>query len=297
MKHWLAAFRLRTLPLAFSSILLGSFLAAFRDQFNWVILIMALLTTTCLQILSNLANDYGDFKSGVDNEDRTGPDRTLQSGVITQKAMFRMIILFAVLSIALGFSLVFYAIPTEQLVPLLIFLALGIAATAAAIKYTMGKNPYGYRGLGDVFVFLFFGLTGVIGVYYLYTGTFHPDIILPAASVGLFATGVLNLNNMRDILGDTKSGKRTLVVMMGLPLAKRYHTFLLLSGLAAGIVFTLLNLQSAWQWLFLLVIPLLIKNIKTVLTTPVPEKLDPLLKQLAITTLLYSVLFGVGLLV
>ena len=214
-KNWLVAFRLRTLPLALSSIILGSMLAYADGIFSWPVAILAVTTTLFLQILSNLANDYGDSVSGVDNEHRVGPSRSVQGGAITASQMRRAVFLFAFLSLASGIGLIIVGTRGLQLESTLIYLVLGLGAIAAAIKYTVGKNPYGYQGLGDLFVFIFFGLVGVCGTYYLHTHQLPWDILLPAASVGLLSVAVLNLNNLRDRESDAASGKRTLVVKLG----------------------------------------------------------------------------------
>jgi 1,4-dihydroxy-2-naphthoate polyprenyltransferase len=295
ISSWIKAFRLRTLPLALSSILLGSFLAFFDGVFHVFILILALFTTASLQILSNLANDYGDYTSGVDNEDRKGPARTLQSGLITKQSMFKMIVFFAGLSFVSGICLLLVSFSWSQLPTILMFLLLGLGAIAAAIKYTMGKKPYGYMGLGDVFVFLFFGLVGVLGVYYLHTGSVSYELILPAGAVGLFSVGVLNLNNMRDVDGDRKSGKRTLVVIIGLERAKLYHYGLISVGLLLASLYIMINYSSPYQLLFLLSFPLMLINIKAVSAIKNPVAFDPHLKKLALSTLFFVLTFGFGL--
>ncbi len=296
-KAWIHAFRLRTLPLALSSIILGSLLAYFDNGFSWLVTVLAVVTTLFLQILSNLANDYGDSKHGVDNAERVGPERAVQSGVISPKQMKRAVLLTSGLAFAAGISLIYVGIGTADIdLTFLVFLILGIGAILAAIKYTIGKNPYGYKGFGDLFVYVFFGLAGVLGTYFLNTHQVSYDVLLPASSLGLFSTGVLNLNNMRDRVNDKRSGKNTLVVMLGQEAAQWYHFFLITSGVAAAIIFTILHYNSPWQFLYLLSLPLFIKNMAVVFKVDNPAKLDPYLKQLAIATLLFSVLFGVSVL-
>lgn len=296
IKSWIQAFRLRTLPLSLSSIVLGCFLAHFDGGFNWKICVLALFTTLFLQILSNLANDYGDSKSGVDNTDRKGPPRAVQSGIISPKSMKRVVILFMVLSFVSGVWLIYEGTKGISIITVLIFLILGIGAIAAAVKYTIGDHPYGYSGFGDLFVFLFFGLTGVIGTYFLNTHTFKWEILLPASAAGFLSTAVLNLNNMRDRENDKNSGKNTLVVMMGIEKARWYHFSLLLGSIVAGLAYMLMNYHSPFQMLFLLTIPFLWVNVLVVFKNTIPEELDPYLKKLAITCLLFSLAFGIGLL-
>ena len=296
VKPWIQAFRLRTLPLSLSSIVLGCFLALYDGGFNWKVCALALLTTLFLQILSNLANDYGDSKYGVDNSERKGPQRAVQSGVISPIRMKQVVIGFMILSFISGVWLIYEGTKGISFTAVLIFLVIGLGAIAAAVKYTIGDHPYGYSGFGDLFVFLFFGLTGVIGTYFLNTHTFKWEILLPASAAGFLSTAVLNLNNMRDRVNDKNSGKNTLVVKMGIEKARWYHFFLLLGSVVAGLTYMLLNYHSPFQMLFLLTIPLLWINASAVFRNTIPEELDPYLKKLAITSLLFSLAFGIGLL-
>jgi 1,4-dihydroxy-2-naphthoate octaprenyltransferase len=294
LKHWIDAARLKTLPLALSTPLMGSFLAWSSGGFQWSVFVLATITTLLLQILSNFANDYGDFTSGADNENRIGPERMLQSGKISPRQM--KVGLFVTVSIALitGILLIYFGTKGKNLTLFLIFFGLGIAAIAAAIKYTVGKNPYGYIGLGDFFVFLFFGLVGVVGTCYLHTGSFNPWHLLPASAVGLLSSGVLNLNNMRDIDTDKLAKKRTLVVWMGKERAKYYHLALVTSALVMSFFYVVFNFVSAYQFLFLLTIPLFISNVYSVFTHSNPKELYPELKKLALSTFLFTLAFGLG---
>jgi len=214
MNAWLKAIRLRTLPLALASIAMGTFLAAFEGHFNIIIFILASTTTIFLQILSNLANDFGDSTHGADNVERAGPKRSVQSGEISASAMKKAIILVSVLSLVSGIGLLLNAIHNINVI-FVVFIILGIGAILAALGYTMGKKPYGYAGWGDLFVIIFFGLVGVLGTCYLYTGNFNSIDIMPALTAGLFATAVLNINNIRDIDSDRLAGKRSIPVRFG----------------------------------------------------------------------------------
>ncbi len=296
LKPWIQAFRLRTLPLTLSSIVLGCFLARFDGAYSSKICILAILTTLFLQILSNLANDYGDSKHGVDNSNRKGPERAVQSGIITPKKMKRVVILFMILSFVSGVWLIYEGTKGLPVINLFVFLVIGLGAIAAAVKYTIGEHPYGYAGFGDLFVFLFFGITGVVGTYYLNTHSFNPEILLPASAAGFLSTAVLNLNNMRDRENDKNSGKRTLVVKIGIEKAKWYHFFLLSGSVITGLAYMILNYHSPFQMLFLLTIPMLWINAAVVFKNTIPEELDPYLKKLALTSLLFSLAFGIGLL-
>jgi 1,4-dihydroxy-2-naphthoate octaprenyltransferase len=302
MKHWLHAFRLRTLPLAVSSIIVGSALAYVADQFNYngppqfrpAVLVLALTTAILLQILSNLANDLGDHQHGTDNADRVGPQRAVQSGAITATQMKRAMLICGTLAFISGCSLITVALgftPGTWL-----FFTIGLLAIGAAVKYTFGKNPYGYAGLGDVSVFLFFGIAGVCGAFYLHAGSIHLLVWLPAAAFGFLSTGVLNVNNMRDIHNDAASGKRTVVVRMGSANAKIYQTALVAGGLTCLIAFTALLAPGQWTtWLFLLILPVFIIHLKRAWTTNEPRDLDPQLKVLAMGTFFTALLFALGL--
>lgn len=294
IKNWIEAFRLRTLPLALASIGMGSFLAAAVEQFSWLIFSLTALTTIFLQILSNLANDYGDTQNGADSIDREGPKRAVQSGAISSKAMLNAMILFAILSLGSGVSLLYFALQSWTLI--LIFFGLGILSIIAAVTYTAGSKPYGYAGLGDLSVFLFFGWLGVMGTYFLHTQSFNWLILLPATTCSCFSVAVLNINNIRDIHSDEKAGKITIPVRIGRPKAVKYHFTLLTIGILSAVVFMYLTTNSIWAYLFVLVLPLLIINAKAVATNKAALEIDPYLKQMALTTLLFVIIFGIGLL-
>lgn len=295
LKAWIHAIRLRTLPLAFSSSLMGSFIAYHDKAFKWSVLLLALMTTLFLQILSNLANDYGDSKNGADNSERVGPRRAVQSGAISAKEMKFAVILTSILAFISGILLIGSGVGFRPSITWLIFLLLGLGALAAAINYTVGKKPYGYMGFGDLFVFLFFGLTGVLGTYFLHAGHFRSDLLLPASALGFLSTAVLNLNNMRDIQGDSKAGKRTLVVIMGTTYARYYHLILILGAPLVLILYTISNYHGPVQYIFLITLPLLLIHLLSVFRIKVPSELDPQLKRLALTTFLTVIIFGIGL--
>ena len=292
-KAWIAAARPRTLPLALSSILLGSFLAASHGGFRWAVFLLCVLTTICLQILSNLANDYGDSIHGADSLDRQGPVRAVQSGEISLKEMKNAVILFSCLSLVFGLILLWVALNGQGLI-ILGFLALGLLCIYAAVTYTNGKNPYGYAGFGDISVFLFFGVVGVCGTFYLHTGTFNYLLLLPAAACGLLSTGVLNINNIRDIESDEKAGKRSIPVRIGGTAARFYHLMLLLGSLVLSALYVYLTYRDWQQYVFLIVSPLFALNAFLVFTRQDAKKLDPLLKQMALSTLLFVLVFGLG---
>lgn len=288
---WIHALRLRTLPLALSSIFMGSFIAFQKSGFRWSILLLAAVTTTLLQILSNLANDYGDSINGADHDGRQGPVRAVQSGLIQASEMKIAVIIFSALSLISGLILLIIAL--EDIYKFLLFLGIGILAIIAAIAYTSGKKPYGYAGLGDISVFLFFGCVGVMGTYYLHTLTFDPSLWLPAASIGLLSTAVLNINNIRDIESDKVAGKLSIPVRIGKKAAQAYHWTLIVSALILLFVFIIIE-QAYGALAFLLMAPSILKTGWAVGKFETPEKLDPYLKIMAFSTLFCVLFFGIG---
>lgn len=302
MSPWISAFRPRTLPLALASIFTGGFLAKAAEvngkigegHFRGSVVALAALTTILLQILSNLANDYGDSQNGADSIHRQGPQRAVQSGAITPAQMKRGMWICGLLALASGLALLWVALGAAGLGLFLGFLALGLAAIWAAVNYTAGSNPYGYAGLGDISVFLFFGLVGVCGTYFLQTRSLPLQVLLPAAALGCFATAVLNVNNIRDINSDVLAGKITIPVRLGPVHARRYHWLLLIIGLGCATVFVALTYHSPWQWLYALAVPLFAFNAIQVWQRQESMQIDPLLKQMALSTLVFTLLFGVG---
>ncbi len=294
MKHWIEAARLRTLPLSVSGIILGSFYAMSQSMFNWKIVIFALTTTLGLQVLSNFANDYGDGMKGTDNEDRIGPKRAIQSGVITPPAMKKAIILTSILTLFSAILLIYCSFKDHNLGYSLFFLFLGILAIASAIRYTVGTNAYGYRGYGDLFVFIFFGLVSTMGIYFMFAKSLENGslLLLPATAIGFLSVSVLNLNNMRDQLSDKKSGKNTIVVKIGAENAKKYHYFLVISAMLMVLLFAYLNDFHFDQYVFVVAYFPLTSHLIKVYKNKDPRALDPELKKVAISTFLLSVLLS-----
>ncbi|ELY5873205.1 1,4-dihydroxy-2-naphthoate polyprenyltransferase [Cronobacter sakazakii] len=292
---WLESLRPRTLPLAFSAILVGSALASWQGYFDPVITLLALLTAGLLQILSNLANDYGDAVKGSDQPDRLGPLRGMQKGAITAPQMKRAIQLTVALICVSGLALVYVA--CHSMADVLGFLALGALSILAAITYTVGTRPYGYMGLGDVSVLIFFGWLSVLGSWYLQAHTLIAPVWLPATACGLLAAAVLNINNLRDIDSDRRNGKNTLAVRLGPIAARRYHVGLLAGALVCLAVFNLLWLHSLWGWLFLLASPLLARQARFVLRETEPAAMRPMLERTVKAALLVNLLFIIGLIV
>lgn len=290
LRIWFDAARPKTLPLALVSIFTGSALAFSSGRFAPAIAVLALLTATLLQILSNLANDYGDAVKGTDNEKRLGPMRAIQSGEVSLADMKQAIIINVVLTIIAGLGLVLYALDSLQ--SILAFIGLGVLAMAAAIAYTVGNKPYGYVGLGDLSVFIFFGLLGVSGTYFLHTGSIDWSLFLPSLGCGLLAVAVLNVNNMRDIENDAECGKRTVAVRLGQQRAKQYHFLLLAGALVAFGGYLLMQSKPVWISLpFLLSLIIVTRHSRAVWATQKPAQIAPMLPVIVKCSLVTNLLF------
>ena len=297
LKMWWETARPKTLPLALASIFTGSALGYWANPqgFNGLVMALCLLTTILLQVLSNFANDYGDHQKGSDTEERIGPLRGIQKGAISAKELKWGLILMVVASFLSGSFLI--GIAYENLSDLLAFAGLGILAIVAAITYTVGAKPYGYMGLGDISVLVFFGLLGVGGTYYLQTHSIDSHIILPAIGSGLLASAVLNINNLRDIEQDAKAGKNTLAVRLGVYKGRVYHCILLSVAALCYLAFAVATAISWTNYLFVLAIPLLAKHAIFVYHSQQPSELRPMLAQMSMISLLINILFSLGLLI
>ena len=292
-KVWIRAARLRTLPLSISGIVAGNALCVQAAEFSWLLFTLMLLTAIAFQIVSNFANDYGDGVKGTDNKDRIGPQRVLQSGLLSRQALKKGIIWCAVVAMLLALVLIVTAFGSDSWIYFLIFLGLAILSVWAAISYTVGERAYGYRGLGDLFVFVFFGLVSVLGAYFLQLKVISLTATAMALVMGLLSVAVLNLNNMRDRESDATVGKRTLAVILGAMGAKYYHYFLILSATGILIVF-FIQQTLFYNWLILVgLIPLLI-HLVTVIKNKDPKTLDPELKKVALTTFGLAVLIFIS---
>ena len=272
---------------------MGGFLAYTAGAFRWDIFLLCILTTIFLQVLSNLSNDFGDSVHGADSFHRKGPSRAVQSGAIRPVQMKVAIVFFGILSLITGLVLLFVAFGFDWKA-IGFFLVLGLLSIGAAITYTIGKKPYGYLGLGDLSVLIFFGLVGVMGSYYLFTRDISWYEVLPALSMGLLSIAVLNINNIRDLDSDKMAGKYSIPVRLGRRKAIAYHWLLLTLALLFALLYTLATYHSPLQFMYLIALPLFLKNALAV-SRKQPEFLDPYLKQMALSTLLFVLLFGAGL--
>ena len=293
VRAYITSFRLRTLPLSLSGVLLGSLLAASDGYFKMTTFVWAMLTTVALQILSNLANEVGDLTKGTDNEHRLGPIRSAQSGALSMREMVQAMIVFGVIAIITG-SLLIYEAFRDLLnwKSIALFIA-GGASIVAAVKYTVGKSAYGYRGLGDLFVFIFFGVVSVMGSYFAMSGVLPWICVLPAAAIGFLSSGVLNMNNIRDIENDSVCGKRTIPVILGIQGAKIYHFVITLLAVICLVLYSMLHSAGWTGYLFLLTLPLLVMHLKSVYRGE-GRALDSQLKFLSIKTLLIALVVGFG---
>ena len=289
---WFTTARPRTLPLALASIIIGSALAYWAGKFDLITTLLAFITTILLQVLSNFANDYGDHVKGSDTAERIGPLRAIQHGAITGEQLKQAVILLSILSFLSGALLTVYAY--ESIQDLVVFLALGAISIVAAITYTVGKKAYGYLGLGDLFVLIFFGFVAVIGVFYLQAHEIKPQIFLPALGCGLLSVAVLNINNLRDIEQDRKAGKNTLIVRIGSVNGRKYHVALLVVAMLSYLVFALTELHHWYNYLFLLATPLLAKHALFVYRHQNPAELRPILGQMAGLALITNLLFSLS---
>lgn len=308
MKNYIKAARLRTLPLSISGIIVGGalglqdyiyntedFLFCSSTSYFWqtAIFWLAIVTTIGFQVLSNFANDYGDGIKGTD-DNREGESRMVSSGAITPKQMKMAMIITGAISLILALLLIYVSFGKDNFLFSIIFLGLGVTSIVAAIKYTVGKSAYGYSGFGDAFVFIFFGLLAVVGTYFLYTKNLNFTIFLPATTVGLLSTAVLNLNNMRDIVNDAKVSKNTLVVKIGAKSAKIYHYALIISSFLFSILYVIIKFNSPLQFLFVLAYLPILKHLFFVYNNKEELLLDGELKKVALSTFLFSILFALG---
>lgn len=288
---WLNAARPRTLPLSISGILVGTALAAREGSTDYLIFILALFTTIGLQITSNFANDYGDGVKGADNEDRIGPMRALQSGLLNEKELKRGILISILINILLVCSLVYISFGVQQILLPTLFLFLGAFAIWAAIKYTVGKSAYGYHRLGDFFVFIFFGLVSVLGSMFLYIKSIPVLSLLPAISFGLLSVGVLNLNNLRDFKSDKLVGKNTFVGKIGFKNGKLYHYCIVIISFLSLLFFFLLTNTASLNYVCLIGFVPIFMHVGKVARTSNAADLDPELKKLALSTFFTALLF------
>ena len=291
----MAAMRLRTLPLSLAGVSLGLMLAAADYRVNWAVIIFTLLTTACLQILSNVSNELGDFLKGTDRTDRQGPAYSLSGGYLRKEDFKVMIIIYIILCAVFGLAMIWCSFGTFFSVESLLLMVLGVSAIIAAMRYTLGRNPYGYRGMGDLYVFMFFGLVSVLGSYFIASHEMFWRMLLPASAIGAFSVAVLNVNNIRDMATDANT-RVTVPLKIGEKWAKVYQTVLVLAGWCCMAAYSLLRVQDVWHYLFVLTLPLFVVHLAGVWKRT-GKALDPMLPLLVMSTFIFSVLGGLGYLV
>ena len=296
LKASIKSMRLRTLPLSLSGVILGVTLAADKTDVSPWTAALIFLTTVYLQILSNLSNELGDTLSGTDSADRQGPKYALGSGDMTIGDIKKLILMFIGLCVISGLAMIQVSFGSLFKTESICLEALGAAAIVGAMKYTLGKNPYGYRGLGDVFVFIFFGLVSVLGGYYVAARELPPLImLLPASAIGCFSVGVLNVNNIRDMKTDAVN-RVTVAIKLGMKGARIYQTILITLGWALILVFCAVYDFAPGHYIFIITLPLYIKHLQGVWTRS-ERALDPMLPMLVISTFFLSILAGAGFLI
>lgn len=285
--------RLRTLPLSLSGVMLGCMIASATSSPNWLVIALVLLTTALLQILSNVSNELGDTLSGTDSVERQGPAYSLSQGKLSIRDFKLMIAVYTGLCALSGTLMVYFSFGTLLCREAVLLLLLGAFAIRSAIKYTLGRNPYGYRGWGDIYVFLFFGLVSVVGGYFMVSHNLSPwTILLPAVSIGLFSVAVLNVNNIRDMKTDA-STRLTTPLRLGARRARVYHTLLISCAWAVMLFFCMLSPFSTWLYLYVLTLPLFVVHLIGVWRLS-DRRLDPMLPLLVFSTFLFSLLSGLG---
>lgn len=296
LKASIKSMRLRTLPLSLAGVILGVTLAADKTDVSPWTAALIFLTTVCLQILSNLSNELGDTLSGTDSADRQGPKYALGSGDMTIGDIKKLILMFIGLCVISGLAMIQVSFGSLFKTESICLEALGAAAIVGAMKYTLGKNPYGYRGLGDVSVFIFFGLVSVLGGYYVAARELPPLImLLPASAIGCFSVGVLNVNNIRDMKTDAVN-RVTVAIKLGMKGARIYQTILVTLGWALILVFCAVYDFAPGHYIFIITLPLYIKHLQGVWTRS-ERALDPMLPMLVISTFFLSILAGAGFLI
>ncbi len=292
IKYYVAAMRLRTIPLSLAGVSLGIMLAAADYRISWQVVVFILLTTVSLQLLSNVSNELGDYLRGTDSADRKGPCYSLTTGNLGERDFKGMIVAYILLSAVSGLAMIWFSFGTFLAVESLLLIVLGAAAIMGAMRYTLGRNPYGYRGLGDLYVFLFFGIVSVMGAYFVASHAMFWKMLLPASCIGAFSVAVLNVNNIRDMSTDAAT-RVTIPLKIGEKWAKVYQTGLIVAGWVCMIAYSLLRIYDIWHYLFVLTLPLFIAHLSGVWKRS-GNALDPMLPLLVMSTFLFSLLAGFG---
>ncbi len=290
---YLQLIRIHTLPLVFASIGIGIFLSLRDGFFSWSLSVLILLTATSLQIVANIANDYGDGIRKIDDKNRIGFERMLQSGKISKRKIKIALLINISLAVFFGLILLFFAFENIKSIYFWIWFFIGFTCISTALRYSLGKNPHSSTGLGDIFVFLYFGPVAVIGSYFLLTGNYHYSLLLESCAMGCLSVSVLNLNNIRDLSTDKKKGRQTVAVRLGEQKAKIYQKILVLTSFIIYLIAAYYRFSYWYQGLILLIFLPLIHL--TFALGEMDEKYNQLLKKQCIFILLFSIAYGAAL--
>ena len=286
LKHWLLAVRPKTLPAAIAPVMIGTAMAFGDGVVHWPSAFMAMFGALMIQVATNLVNDYCDFKKGADTKDRIGPVRVTQAGLIKPS----QVLCAAVFAFFLSVLACAYLIHRAGF----IILAIGIAAILSGIFYTAGKRPLGYLGLGDIFVFIFFGPIAVAGTYYVQTLDLNWAVITAGLAPGFLSTAILAVNNLRDMDGDRRAGKMTLAVRFGRGFASSEYLFCILAAAMTPLLVTLITDDHKGIAIAACVGVLAIPLVKTVFTSLEGAVLNAVLGHTGRLLIVYSVLFSLG---
>lgn len=285
LKHWILAARPKTLWAGICPVIIGTVLAAGNGFFHWQSALAALAAALLIQIGTNFANDYFDFMKGADTKDRLGPVRATQAGLISPQAMKTAFIVTFVFAFLIGLYLII-----RGGWPIVM---IGLCSILCGILYTGGPFPLGYNGLGDLFVFVFFGPVAVGGTYYVQALSLSNDVLVASLAPGLFSTAILAVNNLRDMEEDRKTGKRTLAVRFGQRFARREYLFCVLFGSFIPLFIYATSQIRPWSMLTVLVFIAALPVIRTVYFAE-GRILNTALARTGLLLLLYTLLFSVG---
>jgi 1,4-dihydroxy-2-naphthoate octaprenyltransferase len=286
IRLWLNSTRPRTLPAAAAPVVIGLALAFYDSKINWLYAVFTLIAALLIQIGTNLANDYFDFVKGTDTEKRVGPVRLIQAGFVKKNEMLAAFITAFAIACVFGIFLVIrggYPV-----------LAIGIFAVISGILYTAGPAPLGYIGLGDVFVFIFFGIISVMGTYYLQVLKINTLVFTASLAPGFLSIAILTANNIRDIKTDKESSKKTLIVRFGYTFGIIEYLFCIIAANLIPLILVLITKSHYWCLISVLSIIIAVKPAKIIISRPDPESLIPVLGMTGQILLIYSILFSIG---
>ena len=288
LQIWLIASRPRTLPAAVAPVLVGTALAWTVGPLDWVAFVAASLGALFIQVGTNLSNDYSDARRGADTEDRLGPVRVTAGGLVPPKQVLFATYASFGMAVLCGIYLIIIAGP--------VLLLIGAASILAGVLYTGGPRPYGYEGFGEVFVFTFFGIVAVTGSYFVQRQALEWEAFVLAVPVGLLASAILVVNNVRDLETDRRAGKKTLAVRLGRANTRRLFAVMVALAYPTALIPTLVGSLNAWPVLVVLTIPIAIALVKTVASHTDGPTLNSALARSGLLELAFCLLLTIGLL-